>query len=98
MGFLGYSVPTDGSVDPYLFAGAGVIGNKLSGTATIDGTPETVDESDSEFGFQAGAGLTFGNESSKVRPYVEGRWLRAGGDIDASIVSGQVGVAIGLGN
>ena len=98
MGFLGYSIPTEGSVDPYLFAGAGVIGTKLSGTGTFDGVSGSVDESESEFGFEAGAGLVFGNEANKARPYVEARYLRAGGDIDADIISGQVGVSIGLGN
>ena len=106
MGFLGYSFPTPGSVDPYVFGGAGISGVKISGTE--DG--EEFDESVSEFGYEFGGGITFGSEASKIRPYLEGRYMSGGGeaesdfagvpgvDVDAKTISALFGIVINVGS
>ena len=58
MGILGYTFDTQGNLDPFVFAGAGLTGISSDG------------ESESGFGWQGGAGVAFGSPDSNVRPYV----------------------------
>ncbi len=96
MAILGYSFPTEGSVNPYIWGGAGIAGASIS-------EPDV--EIDTGFGWQAGAGVSFG--SGNARPYVEGRYHSASLDVTAEGITDSVdlrmfavlaGVAIGLGN
>ncbi len=96
MGVLGYSFPTEGSVNPYVWGGAGLQGVKFSD----DGGSS---ESESGFGWQAGAGLGFGSSDSNVRPYIEGRYHSAsldidGFDVDLAFFGVLFGVSIGVGD
>lgn len=95
MGVVGYSIPTDGNVDPYVYGGAGLQGVKVGS------------ESESGFGFQGGAGVVFGSPDSSVRPYVEGRYQSASidfesdgesFDVDVRIFAFLVGASIAAGN
>jgi Outer membrane protein beta-barrel domain len=86
MGFLGYSFPTEGNVDPYFFGGAGLQGVSVS-------FPVGPSDSDSAFGYQFGGGLVFGNPANSVRPYVEGRYQ---GSSDDSVDLNFIGVLLGL--
>ena len=97
MGILGYSFETEGSVDPYVWAGAGLAGAKIS--------DNTDSFSASGFGWQGGAGVSFGGEDANARPYVEARYhsgsMEFEGDTSNTTVSffaALVGVAIGVGN
>ena len=96
MGILGYSFPTEGSVSPYVWGGAGLAGASIS-------EPDV--EIDSGFGWQAGAGISF--SSGNVRPYVEGRYHSASLDatsdgetesVDFRMFGVLVGASIGVGN
>lgn len=87
MAFLGYSFPTEGNLDPYVFGGAGLAGINRSPFDTF-----------TEFGYEGGLGLVFGNETNSVRPYVEGRFQGSGGDIDAQLFSVLLGIIIGTGD
>jgi len=96
MGILGYSFPTEGSVSPYVWGGAGLAGASVS--------ESTIDVS-SGFGWQAGAGISLG--SGNARPYVEGRYHSASlevdsgtgpSDFDLRFFAVLVGVAFGVGN
>ncbi len=92
MGFLGYSVPTDGNVDPYVFGGAGLQGVSVS-------FPGLDSESDSAFGYQFGGGLVFGSDTNSVRPYVEGRYQGSSDDnVDLFFFGVLVGLTISAGN
>ncbi len=89
MGILGYDIPTESSVSPYLFAGAGVM--SLSNG-----------DSESGFGWQAGGGVAFSGESN-VTPFVEGRYQSASigegeADITVSFFGVEAGVSIGVGS
>lgn len=97
MGILGYSIATDGTLDPYIFGGAGLMGVKYSEPGFSD--------SASGFGWQAGAGVSFGSADAKARPYVEGRYQSASVDFEGdtssttvSFIGALVGVTIGVGN
>lgn len=95
MGVLGYSIPTEGSIHPYLWGGAGLQGVKFSDD--LGGS-----ESESGFGWQAGAGIGFGGEGN-VSPYVEGRYHSAsldidGFDVDLAFFGVLFGVSIGVGD
>ena len=104
MGFLGYSFPTTGNVDPYVFGGAGLSSVKIE--FTEDG--DAIDETASGFGFEFGGGLTFGSPTSKIRPYIEGRYISMTGDIDLpgdpsvdvdnKIISALFGIVINVGS
>ncbi len=96
-GILGYSFDTQGSVDPYIWGGAGLAGGKIS--------DDTESFSGSGFGWQGGAGISFGGEDANVRPYVEGRYHSASVEFDGdtsdttlSFFAALVGVTIGVGN
>lgn len=90
MGFLGYDLPTGGAVTPYLYAGAGIQGVTVSAAGESD--------SESAFGYQFGAGLSFGT-SGNVSPLVEVRYQGSGDeDVDLNFVGIAGGVSIGLGS
>ena len=92
IGFLGYSFPTDGNVDPYIFGGAGLQGVSVS-------FPSLPSESDSAFGYEFGGGLVFGNPTNSVRPYVEGRYQGSNADaVDLTFIGALVGLTISAGN
>ena len=88
MGILGYDIPTESSISPYLFAGAGVM--SLSNG-----------DSESGFGWQAGAGVAFAGDSN-ITPFLEGRYQSAslgdeGEDATVAIFGIEAGVSIGVG-
>lgn len=98
MGVLGFSPETAGTVDPYVYAGAGIMGASVSDSDI---------EIDSGFGWQAGAGVAFGGADSNVRPYVEARYHSASLDstdgidtaeVDLRLFAFLVGAAIDVGN
>lgn len=85
---LGYSIPTESSVAPYVWGGGGILVHRF--------VPEVGDsESDSNFGYQFGAGLSFGSEDASARPYVEARFQGADG---SNFVGANVGVTFDVGN
>jgi len=89
MGVLGYDIPTESSLSPYVFGGAGIM--SLSNG-----------DSESGFGWQLGAGLAFAGESN-ITPFVEGRYQSAsiGDEVDdatIAIFGIEGGVSIGIGN
>jgi len=89
MGILGYDIPTQSTVSPYVFGGAGLM---------------TLSNGDSEsgFGWQLGGGVGF-ETGGKVNPFVEGRYQSAsigdeGEDLTVSVFGIEAGVSIGLGD
>ncbi|MFW6085183.1 MAG: outer membrane protein [Gemmatimonadota bacterium] len=93
MGIVGYDIPTQSSVSPYLFGGLGIM--SLSNG-----------DSESGFGWQGGAGVAFAGESN-VTPFVEGRFQSASidigdgvsdTDITVSFFGIEAGVSIGVGS
>ena len=82
-----------GTVDPYIFGGAGWLAHKYSGT--IFG--ETIDsETDSGFGYQLGAGIGFGLSES-ISIYGEGRYTAGTGDVkDTKFISALAGLAFAI--
>lgn len=93
MGIIGYDIPTESSIAPYLFGGLGIM--SLSNG-----------DSESGFAWQGGAGVAFAGESN-VTPFVEGRFQSAsidtgegisGSDITVSFFGIEAGVSIGIGS
>lgn len=91
MGVLGYDIPTESSVAPYVFGGAGLM---------------TLSNGDSEsgFGWQLGGGVAFTGDSN-ISPFLEGRYQSAslgdedeGTDFTVSFFGIEGGVSIGIGN
>lgn len=92
MGVLGFSFPTAGNVDPYIFGGGGLQGVSVSFLAFDS-------ESDSAFGYQLGGGLVFGNANSGMRPYVEARFQGSNADeVDLSFFGILAGLTFSAGN
>lgn len=90
MGFLGYDIPTESSVAPYVFAGAGLQGVSVS--------TDLGSESESAFGYQFGVGVAFTGESN-VTPLLEVRYQGSGDEnVDLNFVGVSAGVSIGVGN
>lgn len=88
MAILGYDIATEGNVNPYVWGGAGIQVHRF--------VPETGDsESESEFGYQFGAGVGFGSDDSSARPFVEVRYQ---GAKESKIIAGEVGVSFSVGN
>ena len=92
MGIIGYDIPTESSLSPYLFGGLGIM------SLSFDG------DSESGFGWQGGAGVAFAGEGN-VTPFVEGRFQSASIDDDESTESSTIsffgieaGVSIGIGS
>lgn len=88
MALLGYTIPTESSVHPYVWGGAGI----LSGKVEVDGFEGG--ESDTDFGFQAGVGTTFGHGA--VRPLIEARLETAGSEKQFFAI--DAGATFALGN
>lgn len=87
MGLVGYDIPTEGNINPYVWGGGGLLVHRY--------VPETGDsESDSNFGYQVGAGISVGGADSNVHPFLEGRFE---GSKDSKFVAAEVGVSIGVG-
>lgn len=90
MGILGYDIPTESSVSPFVFAGAGLMG--------ISESFGDVSESDSGFGWQLGGGVGFEGQSN-ITPFVEARYQSASiNDVTLSFFGLEAGVSIGLGD
>lgn len=87
MGFLGYSFDTAGNLDPYVFGGGGLQGIKVE------------DFSENAFGYQFGAGTSFGNPENSVRPYAEVRYQGTSDDeVDITFWAVLLGMSISTGN
>jgi opacity protein-like surface antigen len=89
MAILGYTIPTESSIHPYVWGGAGI----LRGDISLDDFPDEGGD-DSSFGFQAGVGTTFGH--GNVRPLIEARLETAGSD--KQFFALDAGATFGLGN
>lgn len=90
MGVLGYDIPTESSVSPFVFGGAGLMGLSQS----------FLDESETEsgFGWQLGGGVAFEGESN-ISPFIEARYQSASiNDVTVSFLGVEAGVSIGLGD
>ena len=90
MAVVGYSVQTEGSVNPYVWGGAGLQVHQFRSEMS-----PSFNDSSSKFGYQFGAGLSFGADDANAQPFVEGRFQ---GSSDSKILAGSVGVSIGIGN
>lgn len=89
MAILGYDIPTESTVSPYVFGGAGLM--SLSNG-----------DSESGFGWQLGAGVGF-ETGGNISPFVEARYQSASigdepTDLTVSIFGVEAGVSIGLGD
>ncbi|MFO7589188.1 MAG: porin family protein [Gemmatimonadota bacterium] len=90
MGIVVYSFQTGGKIQPYVFGGAGLMAHKFSG--------DSFDETESAFGYQAGAGIGY-PVSEKASIYGEGRYMGGTGDLDETKLFGIfAGVVIALGS
>jgi hypothetical protein len=94
MGIVVYDFPTEGSIQPYVFGGAGWLAHKFSATElAID-----ISETTSSFGYQVGAGVGF-PLSEKISIYGEGRYMAGTGDnSDTKFIGAFAGLVFGLGN
>lgn len=87
MGFLLYRAGNAESVGPYFYGGAGLLVHRFS--------PASGDsESDTNFGYEAGAGLDF-PFSDNVGAWVEGRFMGAS---DTNFFGIVAGLGFGLGS
>ena len=86
---LNYAFQTSGSLSPYIWGGLGLTVHRFSGTVF----GESVSESESKFGWQAGAGLEFGLGAT-TGLFVEGRYMGASGTNFFAI---DAGLAFALG-
>jgi opacity protein-like surface antigen len=94
MGIVGYDIPTEGKVAPYVFGGLGYqsISQSTEGVDSLNG-----------FGYQFGAGIGI-QTSGNISPFIEGRYQGASLDVEGSdesftlgFVGIEAGVSIGLG-
>ena len=88
MAILGYDIPASGSVQPFIWGGAGLLVHKFSSDVFLDDT-------ESNFGYQFGAGLSFGGEEANVHPFIEGRF--EGADT-SQFFAVEGGLSFGIGN
>jgi hypothetical protein len=94
MGIAVFNFPTDGSLAPYVFGGAGWLAHKYS----AGGSEFDIDETTSSFGYQFGAGIGFA-VSEKVSIYGEGRYMAGTGDNSGTKFLGAfAGLTFGLGS
>jgi len=92
MGVAVYEFGMESSVAPYVFGGLGWLAHKFSGS--IFG--ESVDETDSGFGYQLGAGVAF-PVSTSIAIYGEGRYTAGTGDVsDTKFFSVLGGLSFGI--
>lgn len=89
LGTVGLIFGDEGSVRPYIFGGAGVIG------ADVDTDSPGVDGSDSSFGYEATAGLDL-PVGDRIGIFVEGRYIGTS-DLNMLAALGGVGVRVGGG-
>lgn len=88
MGIVGYDIPTEGKVSPYVFGGAGyqAISSSFEGSDTESG-----------FGWQLGAGVGI-ETSGNISPFFEGRYQSASiNDATLAFLGIEAGISIGLG-
>lgn len=83
MARLGLDIPTPGGLNPYVFAGAGLLALK----ASVGDLSDTV----SKFGYQAGGGFTLGN--GLISPFIE---VRYEGSEDIDFFGANIGLSVGL--
>ena len=93
MGIVGYDIPTESTVSPYVWGGAGL----MSVSTTFEDS-----ESESGFGWQLGAGVGF-ETGGNINPFVEARYQSGSIDLDeesftVSLIGLEAGVSIGLGD
>lgn len=89
MALLGYTIPTESTIHPYVWGGAGLLRAKRD----LDNVTDDP-EADTDFGFQAGVGTTFGHGT--VRPLIEARLETAGSDKQFFAI--DAGATFALGN
>lgn len=87
LGTIGLAFGEAGSVRPFVFGGAGIIG------ADVDLGETEVDASDTSFGYEAGAGLSI-PAGERFGIFIEGRYM---GSSDLDMLGVVAGVGIGLG-
>jgi hypothetical protein len=87
MGTLMFDAGADGSIGPYFFGGAGLLVHKFGTDAPEGG------DSESQFGYQAGAGLDIPFGES-VGGWVEARYM---GSKDTNLVGFLAGLSVGIG-
>lgn len=90
MGWLLYGFGEEGSVAPYIFGGAGILGCNADSSGP---TPASCTDDDTNFGYQGGAGLDV-PLSDRVNLFFEGRYM---GSTDIDIIGALAGLSIGLG-
>jgi len=93
MGLLGYNIPTESTVSPYVWGGAGL----MSISTSFENS-----ESESGFGWQLGAGVGF-ETGGNINPFVEARYQSGSIDLDeesftVSLLGLEAGVSIDLGD
>ncbi len=86
MAIASYGFTTGGKLTPYLFGGAGVLVHRFS-------SPDEESASDSQFGYQGGAGVDFA-VSPTIGIFVEGRYM---GSKDTQFFGAAGGLAFALG-
>ncbi len=86
MGFLMYRAGNPSRVGPYVFAGAGVL--------AADQSVGTAESTETNFGYEFGAGLDF-PFASRVGAWLEGRFM---GSSDANFFGILAGLGFGLGS
>ena len=88
MGIVVYTFQTSGSIEPYVFGGAGLMALQLGAYGES--------ETESGFGYQLGAGVAF-PLSPKVSLYGEGRYMGASISAeDGDVTVGLLGIFAGL--
>lgn len=88
MAILGYDIPSQGSVNPFVWGGLGLLVHKFAPDIGSG-------DSESNFGYQFGGGLSFGGDESNVHPFVEARFEGASA---SQFVAVEAGVSFGVGN
>jgi len=92
MGIAVYNFDTGGSIQPYLFGGAGWMAHKYTGNILgVD-----ISETGSGFGYQFGVGVGF-DLSESIQLFGEGRYMGGTGDVsDTKFFGLFAGLAFGL--
>ncbi|HSE51813.1 MAG TPA: outer membrane beta-barrel protein [Gemmatimonadales bacterium] len=91
MGALGYSFGADDAkVNPYVLAGAGILGNQFR---TDNDANVALEGTENEFGYTGAVGLSF-RLNEKARFWVEGRYL---GSSNTTLIPFAAGISLTLG-